>query len=85
MALSGRRWVIDQCPLSGVKQTSQVDRAVSANDPERKSSPQGKPLFPTSVPAAQHANAISQNRNGLTIGHLVLDHAGDGPRLGNGV
>jgi hypothetical protein len=33
MALGGRRWVVDQCPLSGVKQTSQVDRAVSANDP----------------------------------------------------
>ena len=26
-------WVADQCPLSGVKQTSQYDGAMSANDP----------------------------------------------------
>jgi hypothetical protein len=35
LALSGRRWVADQCQLSGVKQTSQYDGAVFAFDPER--------------------------------------------------
>jgi hypothetical protein len=35
VALSGRRWVADQCPFSGVKQTSQIYGAVSANDPRR--------------------------------------------------
>ena len=34
-ALSGRRWVADQCQLSGVKQTSQYDGAMSAFDPKR--------------------------------------------------
>ena len=27
MALSGRRWAADQCPFSGVKQTSQIHGA----------------------------------------------------------
>ena len=39
MALSGRRWVADQCPLSGVKLTSQIHGAVSANDAVDGSSP----------------------------------------------
>jgi hypothetical protein len=33
LALSGRRWDANQCLLSGVKQTSQFDGAMSANDP----------------------------------------------------
>jgi hypothetical protein len=37
MALSGRRRVADQYPLSRVKQTSQYDGVRSANDPERTS------------------------------------------------
>ena len=37
MALNGRRWAADQCPLPGVKQTSQFDGAMSANDPKQTS------------------------------------------------
>jgi hypothetical protein len=34
-ARNGRRWAADQCPFSGVKQTSQTHGAMSANDPKR--------------------------------------------------
>ena len=35
MAQSGRRGSPKPCPLSGVKRTSQLARAASANDPKR--------------------------------------------------
>jgi hypothetical protein len=37
MAQSGRREGGEECPLSGVKQTSGFGRAMSASDPFRKS------------------------------------------------
>ena len=37
LALSGHSGASDQCPLLGVKRTSQLDRVMSVFDPERKS------------------------------------------------
>jgi hypothetical protein len=83
LALSGRRWAVDQCPVLAVKQTSQIYGAMSANDPKRKSAlaltvataTPGEPMMVGIIGARRAAAAYCLNPScrdeGLTNGRTM--------------